>query len=94
MRLPVSLPGILRHVGCTEPRDVQIVDLTSGGCRVRGLELPVDTQVSLQFTPPSRDEAVIVRATVAHGTHRAEQPWIGLAFRLVALRGGRDALPF
>jgi hypothetical protein len=46
--------------------------------------------VALDFTPPSRDEAVSVRAVVAHGTHRAAQPWIGLTFRLVALRGGRE----
>jgi hypothetical protein len=30
-----------------------------------------------------------VRAVVAHGTHGATQPWIGVTFRLVALRGGR-----
>jgi hypothetical protein len=30
-----------------------------------------------------------VRARVAHANPRAEHPWIGIVFRLVALRGGR-----
>jgi hypothetical protein len=89
LRLRVSLPGKLRCAALPHALPVEIVDLTTGGCRVRGLELPVGTQVSLDFTPPGRDQAVTVRALVAHGTHRAAQPWIGLAFRLVALRGGR-----
>ena len=62
--------------------------LTTGGARVRGIELPVGSQVTLEFTPPYRHEMVSVRAIVAHGTHRAERPWIGVIFRLVAMRGG------
>jgi hypothetical protein len=88
LRWRVSLPGTMR-CAVLQPRRVEIVDLTTGGCRVRGVELPVGTQVTLDFTPPGRDQAVTVRATVAHGTHQAERPWVGLAFRLVALRGGR-----
>jgi hypothetical protein len=49
----------------------------------------VGTQVTLDFTPPGRDEPVSVRALVAHATHGAVKPWIGVAFRLVAMRGGR-----
>jgi hypothetical protein len=92
VRLRVSLPGVLRSAALDEPKQVEIIDLTTGGCRIRGVELPVGTHVALEFTPPSRDEAVSVRAAVAHGTHRAAQPWIGVTFRLVALRGGRSAL--
>jgi hypothetical protein len=80
---------VLRAAGFDAPRGVEIIDLTTGGCRIRGLELPVGTTLALEFTPPSRDEPVSVRGVVAHGTHRADQPWIGLSFRLVALRGGR-----
>lgn len=91
VRLRVSLPGVLRCALLDNPVEVEIVDLTTGGCRLRGIELPVGTQVALDFTPPSREEAVSVRALVAHGTHGAPQPWIGVTFRLVALRGGRES---
>src|SRR5437868_1755338 len=89
IRLRVSLPGILRCSVLPEPLQVEIVDLTTAGARVRGVELPVDSQVALDFTPPGRDQSVTVRALVAHATHGADQPWVGLIFRLVALRGGR-----
>jgi hypothetical protein len=88
-RLRVSLPGTLRSPNADDPMSIEIVDLTTGGCRVRGVELAVGTYVALDFTPPGRDQSVTVRAQVVHGTHRAAHPWVGLAFRLVALRGGR-----
>jgi PilZ domain-containing protein len=88
-RLKVSLPGTLRGAAVGTAQTVEIVDLTTGGARIRGLELPVGSQVTLDFTPPYRDEPVSVRGVVAHGTHRAQRPWIGILFRLVALRGGR-----
>jgi len=89
VRLRVSLPGTLRCPLLPEPLLVEIIDLTTAGARLRGLELPVDTQVALDFTPPGRDQSVTVRAVVAHATRGSEQPWVGLVFRLVALRGGR-----
>jgi hypothetical protein len=85
----VSLPGTLRCPLLPEPLRVEIADLTTAGARVRGVELPVNSQVALEFTPPGRDQSVTVRALVAHATHGAAQPWIGLIFRLVAMRGGR-----
>jgi hypothetical protein len=88
-RLRVSLPATLRGPNVEEPVSIEIVDLTTGGCRVRGVEFAVGTHVALDFTPPGRSQSVTVRAQVVHGTHRAERPWVGLAFRLVALRGGR-----
>ena len=88
-RLKVSLPGTLRGAAVGTAQTVEIVDLTTGGARIRGLELPVGSQVTLDFTPPYRNEPVSVRGVVAHGTHRAQGPWIGIVFRLVALRGGR-----
>jgi hypothetical protein len=88
-RLRVALPGTLRSPAMPAPLQVEIVDLTTAGARVRGIELPVDTKVTLDFTPPGRDQSVTVRALVAHGTAGAEQPWVGIIFRLVALRGGR-----
>jgi PilZ domain len=88
-RLRVSLPATLRSPALPAPVTVEMVDLTTGGARVRGAELPVGTPVTLDFTPPGRHEPVSVRASVAHGTHGGAQPWVGVAFRLVALRGGR-----
>ncbi len=89
LRLRVSLPATLRSRALAQALTVEIVDLTTGGARIRGAELPVGSQVTLDFTPPGREQAVMVRAVVAHGTHRAEKPWIGVRFRLVAMRGGR-----
>jgi hypothetical protein len=88
-RMRVSLPGTLRCATLAEPRSVEIVDLTTSGCRVRGIDLPAGSQLALEFTPPGRDESVTVRGLVVHGTARDAQPWIGVLFRLVALRGGR-----
>jgi hypothetical protein len=45
--------------------------------------------VTLHFTPPGQQQPISVRGTVAHSTHNASQPWIGVTFRLVAMRGGR-----
>jgi hypothetical protein len=89
LRMRVSLPGTLRSPTLAQSMVVEIMDLTTGGARVRGIELPVGTQVTLDFTPPGRTESVTVRASVAHGTQGATKPWIGVAFRLVAMRGGR-----
>jgi hypothetical protein len=89
LRLRVSLTGTLRNATLPGPVSVEIADLTTSGARVRGIELPSDSQVALDFVPPGRDDMVTVRARVAHTTHGADSPWIGLVFRLVALRGGR-----
>jgi hypothetical protein len=90
LRLRVSLPGTLRCATLPEPQAVEIVDLTTSGARLRGVEVPVDSHVTFEFTPPGRDEPVTVRALVAHSSNnQAEQPWIGVVFRLVAMRGGR-----
>jgi hypothetical protein len=89
LRLRVSLPGTLRCASLPEPQSVEIIDLTTGGARLRGVELPVDSNVTFDFTPPGRDEPVTVRARVAHASDRARPPWIGVVFRLVAMRGGR-----
>src|SRR5215207_9317902 len=43
-RLRVSLPGTLRCAALPSVLPVEIVDLTTGGCRVRGIELSVGTQ--------------------------------------------------
>jgi hypothetical protein len=88
-RVRLSLPARARSAHLGETREVEIVDLTTGGARVRGIQVPVGSELNLYFTPPGRDEPVAVRASVVHANATAQQPWIGLAFRLVVLRGGR-----
>jgi hypothetical protein len=89
LRLRVSLSGLLRSPALSGPVSVEIADLTTSGARVRGVELPSGSQVALDFIPPGRDDEVTVRARVAHTSTGSTSPWIGLVFRLVALRGGR-----
>jgi hypothetical protein len=89
LRLRTSLPGSLRSRDLPAPMQVEIADLTTAGARVRGIELAVGSQVTLDFIPPGRTEQVAVRALVAHTTDQAAEPWIGVTFRLVALTGGR-----
>jgi hypothetical protein len=89
LRLRVSVPGTLRSATLAAPVTVEIVDLTTGGARIRGVELATGSQVTFDFTPPGRAEPVTVRAHVAHTSSQAELPWIGVVFRLVAMRGGR-----
>jgi len=93
LRLRVSLPGTLRCETLPEPVTVEIVDLTTGGARIRGVELAIASQVAFEFTPPGRDAPVTVRARVVHSSKQAVEPWIGVVFRLVAMRGGRQAEP-
>ena len=88
-RMRVSLPARVRSAELGETREVEIIDLTTGGARVRGVLVPVGSELNLYFTPPGREEPVTVRASVVHAGHAAQQPWIGLAFRLVVLRGGK-----
>jgi hypothetical protein len=88
-RLRVSVPGTLRSAGLRVPVAVEIVDLTTSGARIRGVELAAGAQVMFEFTPPGRDEPVTVRALVAHSSAETEHNWIGVVFRLVAMRGGR-----
>jgi PilZ domain-containing protein len=89
LRLRVSLTGVLRSAALSGPVQVEIADLTTSGAKVRGIELPSGSQVALDFIPPGRDDTVTVRARVAHTSTGSTTPWIGLVFRLVALRGGR-----
>ncbi|MGI9148267.1 MAG: hypothetical protein ACR2IK_17225 [Chloroflexota bacterium] len=91
LRLRVSAAGTLRSPSLPEPVTVEIVDLTTEGARIHGVDLPVGSQVTFSFTPPGRDEPVTVRAGVAHTSHAPNRPWIGVVFRLVAMRGGRKA---
>ena len=49
---------------------VEIMDLTTGGARVNGIELPVGSQVTLDFIPPGRTESVSVTAEAGYAPLR------------------------
>jgi hypothetical protein len=88
-RLRVSLPGTANGSTLSEVSQVEVSDLTTSGARLRGIEVPVGSDLTLRFTPPGRNEPVAVKAFVVHSTRGADAPWVGVSFRLVALRGGR-----
>ncbi len=88
-RLKCSLPATLRGPGLATPALVEIVDLTSAGARVRGIDLAVGSQLMLAFTPPGKNDAVTVSAVVVHGARHSARPCIGVNFKLVAMPGGR-----
>lgn len=81
-RVPVDLPGVARSAHLARPTEVRVVDLSAGGARVIGIDLPVGTEVSLFFTPPSRSEPLTVSGFVVRAIE-GEQPSLGVAFRLV-----------
>ncbi|TMF05845.1 MAG: hypothetical protein E6I52_01765 [Chloroflexi bacterium] len=49
-RRQVSLRAVLRSAALPQPLTVEIVDLTTGGARVRGAEVPVGSRVTLEFS--------------------------------------------
>jgi len=81
-RYAVDLPGIARSAQLYGPVEVRVKDLSAGGARLGGLELPVGSDVALTFTPPGRKQALTVQAFVVRNIERAETPTLGVAFRL------------
>jgi len=59
-RFPVDLPGVARTAQLPGPVDVRVVDLSTGGARVEGIELPVGSEIELRFTPPGRSTPITV----------------------------------
>jgi hypothetical protein len=82
-RFNVNLPARARSAQLAGPTDVCIADLSTGGARVAGVELPVGTELELQFTPPGRPAPITVLGFVVRTVERAAQPTVGVAFRLV-----------
>jgi PilZ domain len=62
---------------------VRIADLSTGGARVEGLQLPIGTEVALLFTPPGRGTPIDVLGFVVRLIESSETPSVGVAFRLV-----------
>ena len=82
-RFTVNLGGKARSAQLAGPLDVHIADLSTGGARVEGIELPVGSELELQFTPPARPAPLTVLGFVVRVAERTEEPTVGVAFRLV-----------
>jgi PilZ domain len=81
-RFTVDLAGTARCVHLYGPTQVRVTDLSTGGARVRGLDLPIGTDVELQFTPPGQSAPLTVLAFVVRSIP-SEVPTVGVAFRMV-----------
>ncbi|HLZ26525.1 MAG TPA: PilZ domain-containing protein [Chloroflexota bacterium] len=82
-RFAVSLPGTAQSVHLYGAVEVRIADLSTGGARVEGIDLPVGSDVSLTFTPPGRTEPINVTGFVVRQIEGTEVSTLGVAFRLV-----------
>jgi len=82
-RFPVSLPGTAQSIHLYGPVEVRIADLSTGGARVEGIDLPVGSDVNLTFTPPGRPGPISVTGFVVRVIGETEVPTLGVAFRLV-----------
>jgi hypothetical protein len=82
-RFPVSLPGTAQSVHLYGAVEVRIADLSTGGARVEGIDLPVGSDVSLTFTPPGRPAPINVVGFVVRAIGGTEVPTLGVAFRLL-----------
>jgi hypothetical protein len=82
-RFPVDLPGLVRSNHLYGGTEVRITDLSAGGARVQGIDLPVGSDIGLQFTPPGRSAPIDVMGFVVRSIDTADVPTLGVAFRLV-----------
>jgi hypothetical protein len=82
-RFAVSLPGTAESAHLYGTVEVRIADLSTGGARVEGIDLPVGTEVNLAFTPPGRSGPINVTGFVVRAIDGSEVPTLGVAFRLV-----------
>jgi hypothetical protein len=82
-RFPVDLPGIARSAHWQGPVEVRVTDLSAGGARVEGIDLPIGSDLDLQFTPPRKTVRIDVRGFVVRAIDGAGSPTVGVAFRLV-----------
>ena len=82
-RFPVDLPGVARSVHWQGALEVRITDLSAGGARVEGINLPIGSDVDLQFSPPRKSVPIDVRGFIVRSIDGAGVPTVGVAFRLV-----------
>jgi PilZ domain len=82
-RFAVNLHGLARSAFLYGGVDVRIADLSTGGARVEGIDLPIGCEVELHFTPPGRPKPIDVLGFVVRRIENEEVPTVGVAFRLV-----------
>jgi hypothetical protein len=82
-RFSVDLAGLARSASRAAGVEVRITDLSTGGARVEGLDLPIGTELSLQFAPPGNAAPIDVLGFVVRTIEPADVPTVGVAFRLV-----------
>jgi hypothetical protein len=82
-RFPVDLPGTAGSAHLYGAVNVRITDLSTGGARVEGMDLPIGSDVELQFTPPGHTARLTVLGFVVRSISSADVPTVGVAFRLV-----------
>jgi PilZ domain len=81
-RFTVDLPGVARAAQVADTA-VRVTDLSTGGARVQGITLPIGSEVELRFTPPGGSAPINVLGFVVRTIEAAQQPSVGVAFRLV-----------
>ena len=80
-RYAVNLVGMVRSPHLHAAVQVHIRDLSAGGARIEGVELPIGAELELQFTPPFQTAPMSVAAFIAREIEGAEVPSLGVAFR-------------
>jgi hypothetical protein len=81
-RARVDLPAIVGATNLPGPVAVRVVDLSTSGARLRGLELPVGANCEVSFVPPGRRDLVTRRSVVVHTLPLGVPTELGVAFRL------------
>jgi PilZ domain-containing protein len=82
-RFPVDLQGCARIAQLPGSVDVRITDLSAGGARVEGINVPIGTEIELRLTPPGRTSPINVLGFVVRAIDNVAAPTVGVAFRLV-----------
>jgi hypothetical protein len=81
LRVRVDLPGVVRTASLTAPTSVRVLDLSSSGARVRGVQLPIGSDCELRFVPPGRNDTATLRCVVIRFVEDETDPGdLGLAF--------------
>jgi hypothetical protein len=82
-RFPVDLPGTATSAQLYGAVEVRVTDLSAGGARVEGFDLPIGSELELCFTPPGRPTPINVLGFVVRSIGTPDNPSVGVAFRLV-----------
>ncbi len=81
-RFNVDLPGIVKSAHLYGPVEVRVLDLSTGGARIQGLDLPGGSALELLFTPPGKAQPMNVLAFVVRAIDTTGVATVGIAFRM------------